>query len=579
MEVAVGNWGLRRHVLVACLLGFGQASLAGISEDRVLILVNGASSSSQFAANSYRQCHPGVPEENVVCLTGLPDIATTADEIITRDDYETYIAQPVRQYLLDHDLVDHIWVIITTTGMPYRIADSCDPNVVYPHGSYEPTVSANVSTIDAAAVESELVVLWQTDPALDPNHRAPLEARIVNPYHGYISPMESFCGDRDILARRTTFNFQKPLFDETHVYEGQTFNFLRATGGRQFCVKDMYLVARLDGPRTTTTPPDYYIGRMIEMAERVSDPSCSKFHGYDPLWTGVVIDDKSCNEDVTDCDFWLNAGSAIGATTPPEQYLTAATYPTPPNVLSRGIYRDDFRYAFRSLTGDANLPDPDGEMSLVWMGLGMIGGPVLYDPTDYLVSKEVDPNFGLGGLCCFGIHQRAASPPADYLLTGGPGGSYLFEPVYGAIFSAFESFGATTFFADADIPSYAQQGKLWQWIYIGGSGGLGAAFEPLGRSIPDNDLLFYNYFRDADDDGVGDMTFVEAAYSAIPDVSWAIVVVGDPLMRINRRCGVGPGWWVPGLCGSGIAEGLLATGLALGGFGLVQWWVHWRRRR
>ncbi len=571
----VSNWAAGRWGALLCLAWLAGPTVAGISEDRVLILVNGASADSQYAASFYRQCHPGIPLENVVLLTGLGDMTSSADEIISRDDFETHIAEPVRQHLLDHGLVDHIWVIVTTAGMPYRIADSTYPDVVQPHGGSCQTVMDHAHAIDAASVESELAVLWQIDPSLDPNHRAPLAARLVNPYHGYVSPMASFCSDRDILGRRETFKFAAPLFDNTRVYEGQEFSFYRATGGRQFCVKDMYLVARLDGPRGESLTPLYFIVRMLEMAARVSNPSHPDFHGYDPACSVVVIDDKTSGT-VSDNNSWYNVGTAVQPSTYPYAYPTSATYPTPPNVGSTSLYRDDFRYAFRSLTGNADLPDPNLGEAVQAMGPGMIGGPVLYEPSDALVHWGVDPNFGVGGLCSFGIHQHGVS--SEYLLTGGPGGTELVHPVYGAIFNSTESFNAVTFFVDAPIPTSAKQGLIWQWFYIQGSGALGHVFEPMASSVADNDLLFYNYFRDADFDGIGDMTFVEAAYTAIPYLSWAPLVVGDPLMRIHQVYGSGPGWWEGSICGTGAGEAMVGTVFLLSFLGLVRWRTPWRGR-
>jgi hypothetical protein len=222
------------------------------------------------------------------------------------------------------------------------------------------------------------------------------------------------------------------------------------------------------------------------------------------------------------------------------------------------------------LTGAAELPDANDGMVVDWMGPGMIGGPVVYDPSNTLVSSEVDPNYGVGGLCSFGIHQQGGVSPT-YLLDGGPDGGPLVHPVYGAIFNSTESYNGVTFFADADIPVWAQQALIWQWFYIGGSGALGHVFEPLAGSVADNDLLFFNYFRDADGDNVGDMTFVEAAYSAMPYLSWATIVVGDPLMRLVREVGVGPGWEEPKPCGSGVGAAVFMAGFSLIWVGGFRW--------
>ncbi len=566
----MGNSGtpLNRPAVLAALILAVAGSLcpAGIDADRVLILVNVEDTSSLEAATAYRHRYTAIPDDQVVYLSGLGPMTSPADEVITRTDYENLIAQPVRQHLLDYDLVDHIWVIVTTAGMPYRIADSTYPDVVYPHGSNANTVLTVMDTtgqIDAASVESELAMLWQLDPALDPNHRAPTDARIVNPYHGYVSPMSEAAAGRDILARRQTFRFEMPVFSEMWVYEGQDFDLRRATGGRQFAAKDLYLVARLDGPRGAGMMPKAYISRMIEMSARVSDPCSPNFHGYDPASTGVIIDDKRSGTNL-DNNMWFNAGRTFELSDPPEEYLTSDDYPTPPNTDNSGLPRDDFRFAFRSLVGCEDLPDQGEDEPLVeLMAAGRIGGPVVYDPADRVLTADLDPNYGIGALCTYGIHQGGGVPPT-YLLTGGPNGGPLFRPVYGAIFNSSESFNAITFFVDADIPGWAQQGAIWQWFFIGGSGAVGYVFEPLSGSVVDNDLFFYNYFRDADGDGVGDMTFVEAAYTAMPCLSWATVVVGDPLMQLRVNAGAGPGWPEPTPCGAGMPLSAMLTTILLG---------------
>lgn len=551
-----------------CVLAITGLCWAGIDPGRVLVLVNVEDPSSQNAVSAYRGRYPSIPDDNVVYLSGLGEMTSSADEVISRADYESLIAEPVRQHLLDYNLVDHIWVIVTTAGMPYRIADTTYGDVVYPHGSNANTVLTVMDTtgqIDAACVESELAMLWQLDPALDPNHRAPTTARIVNPYHGYISPMSEAAVGRDILARRETFNFKMPVFSEMWVYEGQQFDLRRATGGRQFAAKDLYLVSRLDGPRGEGLTPGFYIRRMLEMSARVSDPCSPNFHGYDPAWTGVIIDDKRSGTNY-DNNMWFNAGRTFELSAPPEEYLTVAEYPTPPNINNSGLMRDDYRFAFRSLVGCDDLPetdDDDDEPLVDLMGAGRIGGPVVYDASDTALTADLDPNYGIGALCTFGIHQGGGMPPT-YLLTGGPNGGPLFRPVYGAIFNSTESFNAVTFFVDADIPPWAQQALIWQWFFIGGSGAVGYVFEPMTGSVVDNDLFFYNYFKDADGDGVGDMTFVEAAYTAMPCLSWATVVVGDPLMHVRANLGAGPGWMEPSPCGAGVPAGLMIVTFVLG---------------
>ena len=122
--------------------------------------------------------------------------------------------------------------------------------------------------------------------------------------------------------------------------------------------------------------PDFYIKQLLDRTAKVSDPNFEQFIGCDPLMTAVVIDDKG-DGTVSDNNQWFNAGSAIGRDTPAEEYLTAQAYPTPPNVGSSGFNRDDFRYAFRSLVGGSELPDPDEETLVTTISGGVIRGAVL----------------------------------------------------------------------------------------------------------------------------------------------------------------------------------------------------------
>jgi len=120
---------------------------------------------------------------------------------------------------------------------------------------------------------------------------------------------------------------------------------------------------------------------------------------------------------------------------------------------------------------------------------------------------------------------------ATYLLTGGPGGGALFTTVFGAVFSSIESFNAVTLFSDVTTGGTAQ-GKIVDFLAIGGTGAIGHAFEPYSDAIVDNEFFFYNLLADANGDGYADMSYGEAAFTALPYLSWSEVVLGDPLMRI-----------------------------------------------
>jgi len=64
-------------------------------------------------------------------------------------------------------------------------------------------------------------------------------------------------------------------------------------------------------------------------------------------------------------------------------------------------------------------------------------------------------------------------------------------------------------------------------VHAGVSATIGTVFEPLVSGWPQPDIFVRNYVRA---DGHG-LTFIEAAYSATPLLSWHTVFVGDPLLR------------------------------------------------
>ena len=141
-----------------------------------------------------------------------------------------------------------------------------------------------------------------------------------------------------------------------------------------------------------------------------------------------------------------------------------------------------------------------------------------------------DPDQGVILLASYGVNGDEDNNPA-YLLTGGSDGGAILNLVNGAVFTSIESFNAVTMFSNVATQP-VPQGKLIDFIQIGGAAAIGHGFEPQSIAAIDNEFLFYNLLADSDGDGRADLSFVEAAFTSIPFLSWAEVVIGDPLMRI-----------------------------------------------
>ena len=78
---------------------------------------------------------------------------------------------------------------------------------------------------------------------------------------------------------------------------------------------------------------------------------------------------------------------------------------------------------------------------------------------------------------------------------------------------------------------------LFRSIDIGGTAAIGHSFEPEVGATIQGEYLFTNLLRDDNEDGVGDLTLVEAAFTALPYLSWSEVLIGDPLMRLRAGSG------------------------------------------
>lgn len=528
--------------LTVCVCGVGlmtAGSRAGSTSLRpadVLILVNAGSPVSIATARMYRKFHPEITVNQVLYLTGLPDCAsataTPADEIITRTDFESFIAAPLRDYLISTGKVNTVYCFITTAGMPYRIEDSnpAFADVIKPAASDAMLTVKNRTIVDAASVESELAVLFQIDPTAPESSRLSALNRLVNPYQGYRSGIRSWAAMRDVLQRRTSFRWTYMWrVSKGPAIEGLFSNSGYSAAERRMSPADIYLVARLDGPRQQGQLPIFNVKRSLVRAAAASDPNFAQFVGYNP-WGSVIAVDH-----------------APGAPSPfsytcaynlPPQYtfLSHSTNAVPPGAESftnsfNGS--DHFLRCFEWLTGAS---PPSGDLTFEAIDVGLRGIGVIDRTNQRLTGDVLPPDMGLVGLLTYGCNGGDGRPPS-YLLTGGSGGGPMFHCAPGAVFSSLESYNAVTMFSS----SYTGQGKIVDFIEIGGSGAVGHAFEPEVGATFQGEFLMWNLLRDDDLDGTGDLCWVEAAASAMPYLSWSEVILGDPLMRLVE----GPGGLAP----------------------------------
>ncbi|HWJ40065.1 MAG TPA: TIGR03790 family protein, partial [Candidatus Limnocylindrales bacterium] len=116
-------------VLAGCLRAQGPAN--------VLLVVNDNSSLSREIGEYYAR-RRGIPFGNI-CR-----IRTSQKETIARADFDREIAGPIGAFLRAKQLVESILYIVTTAGVPLRVAGT----------------SGSGMTTDNASVDSELTLLY-----------------------------------------------------------------------------------------------------------------------------------------------------------------------------------------------------------------------------------------------------------------------------------------------------------------------------------------------------------------------------------------------------------------------------------
>ena len=152
------------------------------------------------------------------------------------------------------------------------------------------------------------------------------------------------------------------------------------------------------------------------------------------------------------------------------------------------------------------------------------GTPVIHDQSFEFITGDrlAHPDRPIILLGTYGENHDSQGLGADPVGVG----SYLttFHRIHpAAIFVAYESFSGNSIVTGA---GRGGQQQALDFIAEGGSFTVAHVAESFSFAVADTDLLARNLL-------LGRMTFAEAAYSAIPGLSWQNTPVGDPLARVS----------------------------------------------
>ncbi len=155
-------------------------------------------------------------------------------------------------------------------------------------------------------------------------------------------------------------------------------------------------------------------------------------------------------------------------------------------------------------------------------GLGALGIGTFSDATSQFYEGDEVPDQAtpLLVVCSYGKNHSpnmCGAPASDTYV-------HSFTNLHpAAFFHSIESFNG-----DSIIDGTPRQnhGQVLDFLAQGGSFTIGNVAEPFSFSVPDADMVVTNLYAEG-------LTFAEAAWSAIPALSWQQTPVGDPLARVT----------------------------------------------
>ncbi len=475
-----------RCLAAALAVCAGAAAHAQLRQDEVLVVYDSRIADSLAVAEYYAGSAkvPGGAGGVVgarrgvrVCNLANSGAAVTTAGNITYTGFVTQIRNPIRTFLTANGLSKAVRAMVLTKGLPHRVQDSNNPTV----GDFPNNVVNEVTANDytCASVESELSLLWIDLTAGEAGGASDSKSDgcVLNPYWKSTTSISVATNINNEAAKTLIASGLGPVWSAS----GGTTSPSRLNPG------DIYLVCRLDG-RTVAD-----VAGIIDRARSV----------YINTQTATVLLDESQSNGIADPtanDELDNSNSAFPAMRDADDYEATRDLMT---ITDKRWAAANVRY--NALTGFNQF---------------FVGPRIAWQPTHgILVTNPVVL------LASYGLNHLG-QPLTTTGVNGGTVYPLSFNYAPGAIFNSLESYNCRDFGGLGTL-SFAMQGQAADFISAGGTFATGNVWEPLADTIPDNRLLVQNFL-------LGTLSWAEAAYAALPALSWQQIVVGDPLARVQR---------------------------------------------
>lgn len=474
----------RALLILAGTLGCLSASAnAQLSPSQVLVVYDSRIAASRDVAEYYAGSSsvpggagnlPGVRAGvRVLDLASTGALVTTGPDI-THADYNIKLREPLRTHLASSGRAGTIRCIVLTKGLPHRISDSDNAPVGdNPAGT---VTEWEASDATQASVDSEMTLLWQDLSAGEAGGASDSKSdgMVLNPYWKSSLPIGMYATTNIRGAKSfTALGTPGPLWTTPTA----ALNVRLSPG-------DMYLVARLDG--NSVADVRGMIDRAQGLVVNVNN-------------VALLFDEDGQNFDNANAPYsQINAGNDFEET----RTLLAADARFA-NVVSPTVPSTGINYNAAAGAGSFYVGP-----RLAWDA-----GQGILVPQNVLLVASFGANHS-------GVPTR----------NGGVGGGTTYATSYnfanGAIFNTYESYNGRAF-GGLGQNVFAAQQQSADFIAAGGTFAVGHVWEPFAQTIADNEYLAPNFIT-------GGLSWGEAAWSAIPVLSWQSIVLGDPLARMSR---------------------------------------------
>lgn len=431
---------------------------------------------------------PGVEVYNLE-TSGAPP-ATFFGANIDRQMFIDRLRTPIRQALSVNNRWATIRCIVMTKGLPHRLLDSTTLFIGDQPGNLAAAWQAG--NLTCASVDNELTLLWQNLETGEAGGAGDSKAdgAILNPYFRRTLPFDGWPtrfiqSTKNFLAASTT-----PATGAGMYWSALVPNILTVPAATHTTPGDMYLVCRLDGHTVAD------VRAMIDRAQNLV---------YDVATATAVIDESGSNGTADSARNGEFDNQGVDEVCGGDDYEQTRDALTADGRFRRGPANTPPAVVYDALGGAANF---------------CVGPLIAYNGEGRLVSTPVVliTHFGNNHQAPLPGQGAGSQPPA--------GSSYAqsFVLAPGAVFNSMESYNCRNF---GGLGGYLGQQQAADFLAAGGTFAAGDVFEPLAAHVPDSLMLARNFL-------LGNLSWAEAAWSAIPVLSWQGIVLGDPLARPTR---------------------------------------------